>query len=93
MQELREDSVRVIVNNPEEIDTLYSWMDVGSTLANKMRNNLTDTDTDLIDRLDNLISSVVLRQDVVLYRGITTDYRSSTIQCHVFIRGHSRYLW
>lgn len=74
MDRLRLDSIEVIATHPTEIDTLYEWMDIGSTLAAKMRTGkpLTVEDQSLINRLTYLLKSVVTTSNITVYRGVGT---------------------
>ena len=85
MLQLWNDSANVIRNDFDEIETLYSWMDVGSTLTHKMRNNkkLDENDIVLVSKLNTLISSVALKEEIVLYRGVTTQ-SGDAVEAHQF---------
>lgn len=73
MELLRRDSIALLTQHPTDIETLYTWMDDGTTLTTKMRSGslLTPTDVALVERLHFLISSVVTSEEIVAYRGVT----------------------
>ena len=76
MEQLKFDSHHALVTKPDNIEVLYSWMDYGDVLSEKMRNGrlLLATDTSLITNLKSIVSSVMLINDIVLYRGMTCEF-------------------
>jgi len=72
MDRLIGDSSSILHDSKDALEFVYSWMDVGSNLCDKLRvgNLLTEQEKVLCNNLTNLIKKVKLTDDIVLYRGI-----------------------
>jgi hypothetical protein len=81
MEQLIADSIKLL--NSETIEIIYAWMDCGYLLNQKLRSNarLNNIDSELIDNINGLISQVILTDEIIVYRGLTTEIiENNTIQ-------------
>lgn len=70
LQDLINDSVNVLYD--ETLDTVYNWLDYGDVLNNKLRNGiaLDEFESELVFNVNELLSAVKSKHDMVVYRGI-----------------------
>ena len=75
MEQLIADSVNIL-RQGDNIDLIYFWMDVGDLICNKLRTNqlLTETELENVNKLTKLLKSIVLTKDIILYRGLITEF-------------------
>lgn len=75
MERLIADSVNIL-REGDNIDLIYFWMDAGDLICNKIRTDqpLTETELENLNKLTNLLKSIVLTEDIILYRGLTTEF-------------------
>src|SRR5258708_33730872 len=65
--------------NSNNINVVYSWMDIGDLISERQRSDstLTGREIDIIAKLNSMLKAIKLENDIVLYRGITQEFNPS----------------
>jgi len=81
MDNLILDSLNVLKEG-NNIQYIYSWMDIGDLLCQKQRLNepLKEHEFNVINNLTIMLKRVIIQENIVLYRGLTKEFDPSTAE-------------
>lgn len=78
MENLISDSF-TILQEGDNIQVVYGWMDLGDLLCEKQRSNkpLKENEIELTNKLTSMLKRIKLEDNITLYRGVTKEFDPS----------------